>query len=301
MSRTAPLALVLALALALALAGCGSEVDPPGARGLEPGDPVTSPTAVPAADGPVQTTYAVTVLDDGGGAELCVGGVAESLPPQCGGPPITNWDWADHAGDFEDVSGTRWGDFHLVGTFDGERFTASEVTPADEFDAPEPPDDPPLGTPCDDVEVVDPGRTSMADFNAASGAANRLAGHGMTWVDTSGDPRTPEEIDQEMADGNDDVSSWVLNVSVTEDLDAAEAALREHWGGGLCVSEAPYTQAELRDIQREVNELPGMTSSGADGDHVFLGVVYDDGSLQAWLDEEYGEGLVRVSSALVPV
>jgi hypothetical protein len=33
---------------------------------------------------------------------------------------------------------------------------------------------------------------------------------------------------------------------------------------------------------------------------VWLGVVHDDGSIQAWVDQEYGEGLVRVSSALVP-
>ena len=30
-------------------------------------------------------------------------------------------------------------------------------------------------------------------------------------------------------------------------------------------------------------------------------VVFDDGSLQEWADATYGDGLVRISSALVPV
>jgi len=42
------------------------------------------------------------------------------------------------------------------------------------------------------------------------------------------------------------VSSWILNVSVTEGLEAAEAALRKVRGGAVCVSRAPHTQAELR-------------------------------------------------------
>ena len=28
------------------------------------------------------------------GPELCLGGVLESLPPQCGGPDVIGWDWA---------------------------------------------------------------------------------------------------------------------------------------------------------------------------------------------------------------
>ncbi len=32
-----------------------------------------------------------------------------------------------------------------------------------------------------------------------------------------------------------------------------------------------------------------------------LRVVFDDGSIQAWADETYGEGLVKVTSALQPV
>ena len=38
--------------------------------------------------------------------------------------------WADHDGDFEDIRGTRWGDFHVVGTYDGTTFTVEQVTAA---------------------------------------------------------------------------------------------------------------------------------------------------------------------------
>jgi hypothetical protein len=41
-------------------------------------------------------TTVATVLQEGDGPpELCLGGVAESFPPQCGGPEIAGWDWED--------------------------------------------------------------------------------------------------------------------------------------------------------------------------------------------------------------
>lgn len=47
--------------------------------------------------------------------------------------------------------------------------------------------------------------------------------------------------------------------------------------------------------------MTGMTGSGSGIDSVDVSVVWDDGSLQAWADEEYGERLVRVSSSMRPV
>ena len=58
---------------------------------------------------------------DVGRPELCTGPVAESYPPQCGGPPIREWRWADHEGDYEQVGKVRWGAFVVDGYFDGER------------------------------------------------------------------------------------------------------------------------------------------------------------------------------------
>ena len=258
---------VLVALAALALAACGDATTSPGARGYEPDDPVTSPTAVPAAVGPVQTRYVVTVLDDGDGAELCVGGVAESYPPQCGGPPITHWDWAEHDGDYENASGVRWGEFHVVGTFDGERFTTTEVTPVGEFDAPAEPEDPPRGTPCPEPDggwqVLDPAKTTDETMNRVFGAASKRDDYATSWMDQTINPAYPFDGEDAELVANDP-TKLVVNVAVTGDVEAAEAELREIWGGALCVSEAPYTDAELQRIQREVDEVPGMTSSGTD-------------------------------------
>jgi len=64
-----------------------------------------------------------TVLQlDGQAPVLCLGAVAESYPPQCGGPEIVGWDW--EAVDLEEsASGVTWGTYAVVGTWDGTRFT----------------------------------------------------------------------------------------------------------------------------------------------------------------------------------
>ena len=191
--------------LAVLLVGCG---DRTGAT--DPTDPGERPSAVPPADGPVQTRAPVTVMDTGR-PELCLGAVAESYPPQCGGPPLVGWSWADHPGAFEETQGVRWGEFHLVGTFDGETFTVTAATPAARYDGTPPPDD-------------------------------------------SGDT----------------------------DPTARRSA------------------AELQRIQRGLGELPGMLGSEVARGAVHVYVVHDDGSLQRWADAAYGEGTVRVDSALVP-
>jgi hypothetical protein len=61
-----------------------------------------------------------------------------------------------------------------------------------------------------------------------------------------------------------------------------------------------YDQAELEDVATRLNkELPGAQGAFADQGHVFVDVVYDDGSLQAWADEEYGKDVVIVVAALL--
>jgi hypothetical protein len=90
-------------------------------------------------------------------------------------------------------------------------------------------------------------------------------------------------------------------VSVTGDVTDAEAAIRAVWGGPLCVSEAELTAHELRRIGRELGHLPGVLSWGGSSYPAEVTVAYDDGTIQAWADQEYGEGVVEVSSALVPV
>ncbi|MGY2704629.1 hypothetical protein [Nocardioides sp. HB32] len=61
-----------------------------------------------------------------------------------------------------------------------------------------------------------------------------------------------------------------------------------------------HTRAELQDIADEVGrDLPGAQGASVDGRRVLVDVVYDDGSLQDQVDEQYGEGVVVVVPALV--
>ncbi|HXH79021.1 hypothetical protein [Nocardioides sp.] len=297
----------VALAALLALSACSTEeqmlgvdsdADP--SAGAEPAAATAGkPTAVPAADGPVTTDGLVTVLDDGDGPELCTF-VAESFPPQCSGPPLAGWDWAAHP-EHEDASGTKWGSFALTGTFDGTTFTVTDAIPAALYDAVSEPAEPDFETPCDEPSggwtMIDPATTTQEGMDATFAAAGRLPGYAGAWIDQSineADQPAPGEA------AVNDPTSMIINVAVTEDVAGAEATLRETWGGALCVSEAAYTEAELNEIAMELQELPGVTTSSAADDVVQIGVLHDDGSLQAWADETYGEGRVEISATLVP-
>ncbi len=208
--KTAVAALFLAVPL---LVSCGGEdqgddvaQDPAGAGGSS----LPRPSEVPAAAGQVRSANLPTVMDTGAGpVELCLGAIAESYPPQCGGPAIPNWDWAAQQGMFEQQGKIRWGTFAVTGTWDGEAFTVTDAIPAALYDAM-------AATP---TEPPAPART--------------------------------------------------------------------------------YSDAELEDIATEVSDLPGAQGAFGSEGHVSLDVVYDDGSIQAWADETYGESVVLVTSALV--
>ena len=275
---------VVALLLGLAtLSACSTEeemraVDPAGS-----GEPSTSassgaaPTPVP--DGPVSTHGLVTVLDDGDGPEMCLGAVAESYPPQCGGPELDGFDFGDVGA--ETASGVTWGSYALIGTFDGTTFTVTDSTPAALYDpmAEEPVDG--LEAACSVPGGSGGGKTSPEDMDATLAAASALPGYATAWL--TGD---------------------TINVAVTEDAEGAEATLRETWDGGLCVTTVERTDADLNAINQELQAALGeqlLTSGSFAPDSLDAQVVFDDGSIQQWADATWGEGLVRVSSALEPV
>lgn len=290
----------------LALAACGTQTsaaeDPTTgeATGQATGTPaaVERPTEIPVADGPV--TARAIVLDDGDGAVLCLGGVDTSLSPRCDGLPIEGWDWSAAPGEVEKARGVRWGEWEVTGTFDGTTFALTEAPaiPAPlGFDEVEPPLEPTVCVPPKEGwEVVDPEKTNEEAFDAALEAVAELPDVASVTVDRSGNPRSPEQAGPGIAF----VTDWLLHVTVLEDPDRAEAVVREHWGGPLCVTTALYTEADLHRIQRELRDLPGMLSSGGGLNGIQVRVVYDDGSIQAWVDQEYGAGIVTVESALAP-
>ena len=252
-------------------------VDPSGA-----GDPAAAapsgeaPTPVP--DGAVRTQGLVMVLDDGDGPEMCLGGVAESYPPQCGGPALDDFAWGDVG--FEEASGVRWGQYALTGTFDGTTFTVTDAIPAALYDVMAEPEPDPLEAACDDATTTDTSRATPEDMDATLAAASALPTYATAWLT-----------------GN------TINVAVTEDAAGAEAQLRRTWGGMLCVTTVERTEADLDEVNQDLQAALGdqlLTSGSFTPDSLDAQVVFDDGSIQEWADATYGDGLVTISSALEP-
>lgn len=280
---------IFAAAAVLAVLGvataCSTEaemraVDPSGS-----GDPAGSAAApsgqapTPVPDGEVRTRGLVTVLDDGAGPELCLGAVAESYPPQCGGPALEDFDFGDVGA--EQAAGVTWGQYALTGTFDGTTFTVTDAIPAALYDAMAEPEQDPLAAACDDATTTDTARATPEDMDATLAAASALPTYATAWL--SGD---------------------TINVAVTEDAEGAEAELRRTWGGMLCVTTVERTEADLNQVNQELQAALGdqlLTSGSFAPDSLDAQVVFDDGSTQDWVDETYGDGLVTISSALVPV
>jgi hypothetical protein len=252
-------------------------VDPSGSGGSAAAAPSDgAPTPVP--DGEVRTQGLVMVLDDGDGPEMCLGGVAESYPPQCGGPALTDFEWGDVG--FEEASGVRWGSYALTGTFDGTAFTVTDAIPAALYDVMAEPEQDPLAAACDDASTTDTAKATPEDMDATLAAASALPTYATAWL-----------------------SGNTINVAVTEDAEGAEAELRKTWGGMLCVTTVERTEADLNTINQELQAALGeqlLTSGSFVPDSLDAQVVFDDGSIQDWADETYGDGLVTISSALVP-
>ena len=61
-----------------------------------------------------------------------------------------------------------------------------------------------------------------------------------------------------------------------------------------------HTQAQLESIAQELNELPGALTTMPGDNLVVVDVVHDDGTLQAWADSRFGDGVVFVHSMLAP-
>ncbi|GAA2172564.1 hypothetical protein GCM10009846_11030 [Agrococcus versicolor] len=122
------LPLVLAASAALALAGCtatAATAPTPSSAGAPSESPATpdEATELGAVPEPVPSGEVVAqgLVLDAGTPVLCLGDVAASAPPQCGGIPLVGWDWSAIDG-WEQSASTRWGSYAVQGTFDGETF-----------------------------------------------------------------------------------------------------------------------------------------------------------------------------------
>ncbi|TFC03156.1 hypothetical protein E3O42_06865 [Cryobacterium adonitolivorans] len=199
----------------LALGGCaGSDVREAGSA-ASPGQ-----FPRPAAAGEV-LAQATVLQKDGEKPQLCLGAIAQSLPPQCYGPPILGWDWAtvDQA---ESASGVTWGSYAITGIWDAAAFTVTQ---------------PPIP-----LSLFDPLVTI--------------------------DPR----LDEVNPGPGDD--STLLRLQ--DELNTAE-----------------YSPATFSDWS-EAPILSNWTQNG----YLWVSVIYDDGSVQRFFDDQWGAGVVAVQSAL---
>lgn len=253
-----------------------------------------APAGDPSRDDvPTRYRATATVIDDAKrGPVLCVGGVAESLPPQCGGVPLDGWDWDLVEGE-ESRSGERWGDFTVEGTYDGERFTVLSAGPAE----PPPPEPPIDWTACDEPAggwpIPDPSLVSEDDLVATMQAARHRDGFAGFWIDQGGGPG----------------GVTIVNVAFTGDLEVHEAEIRETWGGPICMIEHARTEAELRRVQRELSDPAIAEELGIQAtwsatnvleNHVEQGVIVATDEARAAIVERYGEGAVELFPALIP-
>ena len=293
---------IVALALTLVLlAACGGGDEVVTSDGPRPSEPVGDRPA-----GEQRYTVTTTVLESPQhGPQLCLAGTLDSYPPQCGGPDVVGWDWEEVPAK-ESASGTTWGDYTVVGTWDGEVFTLTEP-PAEPTRVDPPADDDRFATPCPEPEggwqVVDPATATDAAMQAAIEYAEAQPDVGGVWLDQSINPASPREQPDEGA--MNDPGRLVLNVTFTGDLERHEAELRDRWGGPLCVSRAAASMPALERIRAEVEEeLAGRylhSSIDVVRGRVEIGVIADDGSLQQRFDERHGDGVVAVSPMLQPV
>jgi hypothetical protein len=282
--------------LIIAVCACGSAERTgagPGTTGKRPQAPRAAqpkPAGLYEGDG--------TVLEaKDNGPELCLGAVALSLPPQCDGVPLLGWDWRG-VEDEEQAAGTTWGSYHVVGRYDGESLTVTDVGP------------------------YEPGSDSFGTQQDFSSQCPTPPEGWETLDDVTQEEARPVHA---YAEGQPDyVTSWnahlrpaeaefgpvVVNVIFTDDGERHEADIREFWNGPLCVIErAGRTAHELAQIREEAEAtLPALglemlwsTEAGVDS-VIEIGVVADvDGNGQASFDARYGPGVVRLFPALKPV
>lgn len=293
---------IVALALTLVLvAACGD-----GDEVVTSDDPRSSQQTQTAGTAAQRYAATATVLESPDhGPQLCAG-TLDSYPPQCGGPDIIGWDW-DVVAEKESASGTTWGTYTVVGTWDGEALTLTLTEAPSEPVWPEPPDDrdrfaSPCPEPAAGWQVVDPATATDAALQDAIEHAKAQPDVGGVWLDQSINTAAGREPVDELA--MNDPGRLILNVTFTGDLERHEEELRQRWGGALCVSEAAASRADLEVIRREVEDEVGeaMTYSSIDEvrGRIEIGVHVDEG-LQDWFDERYGEGVVLVGGILRPV
>jgi hypothetical protein len=280
---------LVVLASALYIAACGAG-DPPSSSADELSPTLSGPDS--------NQLYEVntTVLEDRThGPMLCLSGILESLPPQCGSAPIANWDWQAVSGE-ERLSGTIWGNYHVVGSYEGKTFTLTDVGPFKEGASG--PTDSDFSSPCPEPSGGWGGldQATQEDARPAAAYARSQPDYVTSWV-THLEPAQAE------------FGPVIVNAVFTGDRERHEVEMRKVWAGPLCVIERDVpTEDDLARIRKEAEAslddlgLSMLWSAGPGVEPIIeIGVVVDAGGKgQAALDARYGAGVVRLIPALKP-
>jgi hypothetical protein len=271
---------VLAVAALLAAGVVAPEPAPPAARVLA--------TAVPGGRDPAQRYEVTSVVIGVPGRDphVCVGSIADTRVPLCGGPLVTPWDWSLVEGD-EHVRGVSFGEYRLVGTYDGSMLSLTE-----------PPRPARGGGP-----LVPYARARQACAAPPAGdPALRTERHEARAVRYA---RRAPEFAGLWATGT------VLNVAFTGDLGRHRREIRARWGGRFCVTRFARTYRELRRVEARLRRdgrssaLAGVELTGAETSEtrnvVAAGFVIADDVTRRWLAARYGAAVVATHGWLRPV
>lgn len=253
-----------------------------------------------AADVDQRQRYAVTaaVLENAAhGPQLCRA-MLLMMPPTCSGPEVAGWDWS--AVKSQSERGTRWGSYHLIGTWDGTRFTLTEpAEPVGSKDKPIGRDEDtadfktPCRTPAGGWKPVDPSKMSDAAeerFKALAEKDPEYAGNWISYPKGLGGGQT------------------VYVLRFIRDLPGHEREIRKTWGGPLCLLTAKRSGPELEKVRVELERLvkaktPGYMSVGSDpqNNRVRLYVTVASDHMQRDLDRRFGKGVVGLEPWLAKV
>lgn len=281
--------LLVPFAIVAALAGCGSPSTT---------EPISQDSATPADPDQLYETGGLVFETEDQGPKLCLGASNDTIPPGCESIRLIDWSWDDVEGE-DETGGAIWGEFDLVGRYDGETFTVLEAGPLDTGD---PSQADAIDTPCTEPvggwEATDAERASLEVAQEIQAEVSDEPDFVGLWLDYYNvPPGGPTE---------EDPGDLILNVSFTADLESHEQELREMWGGPLCVTEGGKTYKELREIQRTFDaEEFGLEGLWSDIDVtkniVEFGVVVADEVALQKIEERYGPGVVKIYPRLIPV
>jgi hypothetical protein len=147
--------------------------------------------------------------------------------------------------------------------------------------------------------IVDRAKTSEPDWVAAMERAEELGDDTFAgvWVEYIDPEAEFENADRPSAD----YSNSIVVAAYTTGPHAHEAALRELWGGGLCLVEAERTYAELEEVRDALmDEFPEINGAGPDASGNIVSAMTPEitPELRAAIDERFGEGVVTLEEGV---